>query len=60
MCKRKLAQTMTHLIYIRHMLVKHWNRLPREMVDAPSLETFKQKKGFDKPKQLQHGAINTI
>ncbi|KFQ85310.1 hypothetical protein N337_13096, partial [Phoenicopterus ruber ruber] len=22
-------------------LVKHWNRLPREVVDAPSLETFK-------------------
>jgi len=21
--------------------VKHWHRLPREMVDAPSLETFK-------------------
>jgi len=21
--------------------VKQWNRLPREMVDAPSLETFK-------------------
>ena len=22
-------------------LVKHWNRLSREAVDAPSLETFK-------------------
>jgi len=22
-------------------VVKHWNRLPREMLDAPSLETFK-------------------
>jgi len=22
-------------------LVKHWHRLPREVVDAPSLETFK-------------------
>ncbi|KFP45237.1 hypothetical protein N324_10408, partial [Chlamydotis macqueenii] len=22
-------------------MVKHWNRLPREVVDAPSLETFK-------------------
>ncbi|KFW04147.1 hypothetical protein N327_06246, partial [Fulmarus glacialis] len=22
-------------------VVKHWNRLPREVADAPSLETFK-------------------
>jgi len=22
-------------------VVKHWNRMPREVVDAPSLETFK-------------------
>ncbi|KFR09177.1 hypothetical protein Y956_11847, partial [Nipponia nippon] len=22
-------------------VVKHWNRLPRAVVDAPSLETFK-------------------
>ena len=21
--------------------MKHWNRLPRDVVDAPSLETFK-------------------
>ncbi|KFP52442.1 hypothetical protein N323_03063, partial [Cathartes aura] len=22
-------------------MVKHWNRLPREVVDAPSMEVFK-------------------
>jgi len=22
-------------------MMRHWNRLPREVVDAPSLETFK-------------------
>ncbi|KFV58907.1 hypothetical protein N341_02092, partial [Tyto alba] len=22
-------------------VIKHWNRLPREVVDAPSLKTFK-------------------
>ncbi|KFV39831.1 hypothetical protein N341_00595, partial [Tyto alba] len=27
--------------FLTRRVVKHWNRLPREMVGAPSLETFK-------------------
>ncbi|KAK4811240.1 hypothetical protein QYF61_022137 [Mycteria americana] len=32
-------------------VVKHWSRLPREVVDAPSLETFKARRqyGLEKP-----------
>jgi len=29
--------------YFMMRVVKHWNRLPREAVEAPSLETFKAK-----------------
>jgi len=31
------------------MVVKHWHRLPREVVAAPSLEMFKLGWGFEKP-----------
>ncbi|KFV08028.1 hypothetical protein N339_09626, partial [Pterocles gutturalis] len=27
--------------YFMQRVVRHWNRLPREAVDAPSLEAFK-------------------
>jgi len=30
-----------HSYYTTQRVVTHWNRLPREVVDAPSLETFK-------------------
>ena len=32
-------------------VVRHWNRLPKEVVDAPSLEAFKTRLG---------GALNNL
>jgi len=28
------------MTFFTHMVVRHWNRLPEDVVDAPSLEAF--------------------
>ena len=37
----KLRQGRSRLEIGRNWVVEHWNRLPEEIVDAPSLEVFK-------------------
>ncbi|KAK4818245.1 hypothetical protein QYF61_009420 [Mycteria americana] len=38
-------------------VVKHWNRLPREVLEAPSLETLKLKPGHQSTRGIPQGSI---
>lgn len=41
-CVTKRGETQTgHKKFLLIRIVKHWNTLPRDMIDAPSLETFR-------------------
>jgi len=46
-CKLKAGRfrLVTRKKFFTTRVVKHWNRLPREAVDAPSLEVFKARLG---------------
>ncbi|KAK4827490.1 hypothetical protein QYF61_018790 [Mycteria americana] len=44
LCGDLMTRYIEEIFTVR--VVRHWNRLPREVVDAPSLETFKTKYVF--------------
>jgi len=40
--KKKRARLLLLFIYTQ-IMIRHWNRLPREVVESPSLQVFKKR-----------------